>query len=304
MELDPKHLATLQVIRERGGLTAAAAILGTSQPALSRLIAEMEVRLGAPLFDRSSRPWRMTALGDSLASQGNAVRMAVSRANHAVEQFKGGTEGLIKLGATPYLTDAILTPLVAKFLGTVDDVRVDESLAYTAQLLRRLQRREIDLVIAPVDTMDITQGLESRRLVRARNIIACRQDHPLMSVNKLEKEALLEYPWIAPPVGSPLEADMRNVINDLGERNIRTAFTGGSLLSVMQILEDSDCLTTLPEYFMAKLKPRYQIAALALELSVPTRSIAMITNSDDVRSNLLTVFLDFMESELMLMNSA
>ena len=302
MELDPKHLATLQVIHERGGLTAAAQILGTSQPALSRLVTDMEIRLGAPLFDRSSRPWRMTSLGESLASQGGAVRMAISRANHAIDQFKGGTEGTIKLGGTPYLMDAMLTPLVASFLGTVTDVRIDQSVAYTPRLLRRLQRREVDLVIAPVDTMDITHGLESRRLIKAQNIIACRKDHPLMSVDNHQNDALLDYPWISPPPGSPLDADIRNVINSLGGGNIRTAFTGGTLLSVVQMLEQSDCLTALPQYFLSSLTTRYAIAALPLKLAVPTRSVAMITNSDDVRSNLLTVFLDFMEAQLKLID--
>lgn len=302
MDLDPKHLATLQVIRERGGLTAAAAVLGTSQPALSRLVADMELRLGAPLFDRSSRPWRMTSLGESLASQGIAVRMAITRANHAVEQFQGGTDGLIKLGGTPYLSDAVLSPMVASFISNVPEVRVEQSLAYTAQLLRRLHRREVDLVIAPVDTMDITQGLQSRRLIRANNIVACRKDHPLLSLGDELADAVLDCSWITPPNGSPLEADMRSILNDLGERTVRTAFSGASLMSTMQMLESTDCLAVLPQYALNRLAKRYDIAALPLPLSVPTRSIAMITNADDVRSNLLSVFLDFMEDKLKQVN--
>jgi len=184
MELDPKHLATLHIISTRGSLTVAATELGTSQPALSRLITDMEVRLGAPLFDRAQRPWRMTPLGESLASQGSAVRMAVVRANHAVGQFKGGTDGLIKLGGTPYLSEAVLPSMIATFQRKTPSVRIDQTLAYTAQLMRRLRRREIDLVVAPVDTMDITQGLNSRRVLGARNIVTCRKDHPLTRVRK------------------------------------------------------------------------------------------------------------------------
>ena len=125
MDIDPKHLATLYVIRERKGLTAAASLLGTSQPALSRLISDLEVRLGAPLFDRSVRPWQMTNLGESLASQGSAIRVALSRANLAIEQFKSGTEGLLKLGGTPYLCEAVLPPLITAFQNSMPDVCID-----------------------------------------------------------------------------------------------------------------------------------------------------------------------------------
>jgi len=296
MELDPKHLATLHVINERGGLTAAAAMLGTSQPALSRLVSDMEIRLGAPLFDRTTRPWRMTTLGESLASQGSAVHVAISRANYAIEQFKGGTDGLIKLGGTPYLSEAVLPPLIAAFQTSMPDVRIDQSHAFTAQLLRRLRRRELDIVIAPIDTMDITQGLHSRRLLAAKNIVTCRKQHPLTKLRKPRKQDLLDYRWISPPADSPLAADMRNVINRISDREVRTAYSGGSLSSVAQVLEQSDCLAVLPEYVLNKLASRYKVTSLTIKLSTPTRSVAMITNEDDVRSNLLTVFLDFLEN--------
>lgn len=295
MDIDPKHLATLHTIRERGGLTAAAAMLGTSQPALSRLISDMEIRLGAPLFDRTTRPWRLTTLGESLASQGSAVLVALSRASHAIEQYKGGTDGLIKLGGTPYLSDAVLPPLIAAFQTTFTDVRIEQSHAYTAQLLRRLRRREIDVVVAPVDTMDITQGLQSRRLLAAKNIVTCRKQHPLARLKKIRKQDLLDYRWISPPADSPLAADMRNVINRISDRQVRTAYSGGSLSSVAQVLEQSDCLAVLPEYVLKKLVRRYDVTSLNIKLSTPTRSVAMITNEDDVRSNLLTVFLEFLE---------
>lgn len=295
MELDPKHLAALHVIRERGGLTAAATLLGTSQPALSRLISDMEIRLGASLFDRSTRPWRMTTLGESLASQGSVVRVALSRASQSIEQFKGGTEGLLKLGGTPYLSEAVLPPLISAFQKKIPDVRIDQSHAYTAQLLRRLRRREIDLVLAPVDTMDITQGLHSRRLLAAKNIVTCRKHHPLKKLVKPRKQALLDYRWISPPADSPLAADMRNVINRISDREVRTAYSGGSLSSVAQILETSDYLAVLPEYVLNKLTSRYDLTTLNIKLSTPTRSVALITNEDDVRSNLLSVFLEFLE---------
>ena len=50
MRLEAKHLATLEVIRREGGLTRAAASLGTSQPALSRLVNDLEIPRDAEVF--------------------------------------------------------------------------------------------------------------------------------------------------------------------------------------------------------------------------------------------------------------
>jgi len=297
MELDPKYLSTLHVIRERGGLTAAATLLGTSQPALSRLVADLEIRLGAPLFDRTTRPWRMTALGDSLASQGSAIRLAVSRADHAIQQFKGGTDGLLKVGGTPYLSDGVLIPVIAAFQADNEDVRFDLTQAYMPALLRRLRRRDLDLVIGPVDTLDITQGLASNTLAAARNTIACRINHPLTRATPIDPTHLPDHKWISPPTDSPLEADMRDIFNSLGRSNPSTSLSGASLTSVMQMIENSDCLAVLPKYVVDSMTDRYKVTALKLELSTPTRSVAMITNADDVRPYLLSAFADFLQRE-------
>jgi len=95
---------------------------------------------------------------------------------------------------------------------------------------------------------------------------------------------------------SPLAADMRSVINKISDREVRTAFAGGSLSTVAQILEQSDCLAVLPHYVVKKLEQRYQLTSLNLKLSTPTRSVTMITNEEDAKSNLLSVFLEFIES--------
>jgi len=58
--------------------------------------------------------------------QGNAVRVALSRASQAVEQFNVGTDGLLKISATPYLSEAALPPLIAAFQNKWQDVQIDQ----------------------------------------------------------------------------------------------------------------------------------------------------------------------------------
>ena len=302
MELDPKHLATLHIIRESGNLTVAANQLNTSQPALSRLVTDLEVRLGTILFDRKARPWRMTALGESLASQGSAVRLAIERADHALDQFQGGTQGLIKLGSTPYVSEAVLPPVLASFQRKTPSARIDQSFAYTSRLLLRLRNREIDLAVIPLDTTENTAGLHMTEILSARNIVGCRVDHPLTQLKTVSPQKLFDYRWIAPPADSPLAADMNNVINKLGSHHARIAHAGGTVSSIAQIIEQSDCLAVLPDYVLRQLSKRYALTALSSELSTPTRTLTLFTHEDDVKSHLLSQFLEFLEHELKLLD--
>src|SRR3954469_12814419 len=79
MKIDPRQLMQLSAIVETGGLTEAAGLLGSSQPALSRTLSALEARLGQPLVLRDRRPLQPTALGRALAEQGDAIRLATRR---------------------------------------------------------------------------------------------------------------------------------------------------------------------------------------------------------------------------------
>ena len=53
----------IRIIAETHSISAAAAKLGISQPALSAYLKKLEVRLGVALFDRSVLPIRITEAG-------------------------------------------------------------------------------------------------------------------------------------------------------------------------------------------------------------------------------------------------
>lgn len=296
MDIESKHLAAIEIIREKGGLTQAAIKLKTSQPALSRLLSELEARLGAPLFDRTLRPWKLTALGEALALQGRAILSAQSRAHIAVSQFQTGDAGLIKLGGTPYFTDSVVTSLVAEFQQAHPELRIDVLYGYSAELTALVRQREIDLALCPLDTVALNPALEFTSLALARNVIACRTGHPLMKLTYPRPLALLDYGWVVPPAGSPLAQDLHTVLSGLGMSDVKVAFSGGSLASVLNYLRHSDCLSVLPESTVKQLGDAYDVATLKIETSTPHRRIGIITNSDDFQPNILKLLIEFIKS--------
>lgn len=61
-----RHLSVFHGVARAGSVNAAARLLHTSQPAVSRELRTLEERLGVPLFDRLPRGMRLTEAGQLL----------------------------------------------------------------------------------------------------------------------------------------------------------------------------------------------------------------------------------------------
>jgi DNA-binding transcriptional LysR family regulator len=173
--------------------------------------------------------------------------LAASRkAGEIVDRFRQGRSSVIRVGGTPFFTDGLISTMIAEFQNAYPDIRVDQSYGYLPELRAALEADRIDLAIAPIDILDEGSGLTFEEILPGRNIVACRSTHPLLMHRRLNTSGLLDYPWIAPPPGSPLLADMRTMMLSLGATEIKIRYTGGSLASTMNYMKATDALTVLP----------------------------------------------------------
>lgn len=277
MKIDPRQLMQLSAIVETGGLTEAAALLGTSQPALSRMLSALEARLGQPLVLRDRRALQPTALGRALAEQGDAIRLAARRSAEAADALRRGERGTVRLGGTPFFTDALISGMVAEFHRAHPTVRVDQRYGYTDELKALVKSGQLDLAVCPVELLgEGDEDLTFEKLLPGRNVVACRVGHPLLKVRPLRAESLLEHPWIEPPPGSPLIADLRTALLALGATRLHVVYAGGSLASLVNHLKATDSLTVLPHSVVFAVRKAGEITALPLDLEHPPRSLAIL----------------------------
>ena len=215
MQVDPRHLMQLAAIIESGGFTEAAARLGTSQPALSRMVATLESRLGEPLFFHR-RPLEPTPVCLTLAEQGRAVLEATRKASTSLDEFRRGEQGVVRLAGPPFFMDAVVAGMVADFLSEHPRVRVDQTHGYPSDLVAKVRAGQVDVALCPIDPLEQDPDLQFTPLFEAHNVLACRADHPLCGKAKVVVDDLLEYPWIAPPPNSPLNLDLKNLLVSMG----------------------------------------------------------------------------------------
>ncbi|MGE8685488.1 MAG: LysR family transcriptional regulator [Achromobacter sp.] len=114
MEL--RQLEAFAAVMSTGSVTAAGRLLGRSQPAISRLLQELEAEIGYPLFARSGP--RVTP-----TEQGFLLYDDVARALNSLQQIRGRAEEIARGQAQPLLmaaTSALAAGLVPGALKRIE----------------------------------------------------------------------------------------------------------------------------------------------------------------------------------------
>lgn len=284
MKLNERHLMQLAAVLDAGGVSEGAAMLGLTQPAVSRSLAMLEARVGEALFIKGKRPLQATALGMQLAVQGRAIITASRRASDAVQGFVRGTEGLVRIGGVPFFMDAIISRMIGEFQNRESEVTVQQYYMNLPEIAAGLEAGQIDMGIAPIGAIDLGPGFEFTEILPGRNVVACRTGHPLMRKRPLEAQDLTAFPWVAPLPGSPLMSDLQMILMSIGMSDLIIRYSGGSLMSVMNVLTETDALAVLPFSVVFAGRKENRVAALPFDIPQPNRSLGILRRINTARS--------------------
>lgn len=276
MKIDPRHLEILAAIVDCGGLSEGAASIGKSQPSVSRSLGILEERLGTKLFAAGKRPLQPTELCLALAQHGRAVRTANQAAGETVAQFKTGRSGAVRVAGTPIFMDGVVSPMLAGFQAKFPAIRIDTSYGYVDDILAQLEQGAQDLGIVPITEARLPPGMMVQRILPGRNVIACRVGHPLTRGTSLRVADIAKFPWVAPPPTSPLYQDLRDALQRIGMSDFKVSFSGGTLSSVANVIQESDALTVLPYSVVFNMRRRRQLEALSIRIGDPDRHLYLI----------------------------
>ena len=279
MKLNERHLIQLAAVLDAGGVSEGAAVLGLSQPAVSRALAMLEARVGQPLFLRGKRPLQATPLGLHLATHGRTMLAASRSASEAVQGYLRGTTGVVRMGGVPFFMDAMIARMVAEFQNLEPDVSVQQSYGNLPEMQAALGADQIDLAIVPMGLVDAAPGFAFAEILPGRNIVACRPAHPLLRKAKLQTTDLLDYPWVAPLPGSPLLSDLHMILLSIGMSEVNIRYAGGSLMSVITYVAETNALAVMPHSVVFAQRRENRITVLPLDIPQPNRSLGILRRS-------------------------
>jgi DNA-binding transcriptional LysR family regulator len=291
MLLDSRQLEHLAAIVDHATLQEAAISLGTSQPALSRMIRQMEDRIGVLLFTRGSRPLVVTEMGRRLSDQGRAIKAARTRAEQDIALSARGMTGQLKIGASPFMCDRLVGDAIATFYANRPDIEVEMIADYIPGLERGILLNQIDVVICPVKLIFTSKNeLHVEPLFKDEHVIVARKDHPLVHKSKVTPEDLENASWIGHAQRSMLYSDMATTLASIGVTNLKFGFHSESAGANFEMLRKTDFLTVLPRYALSKTQTESGLSILPVQFTTAGLTVGMVTLKQRQPSALLAAF--------------
>jgi DNA-binding transcriptional LysR family regulator len=146
-EIDPQLLRVLRAVADGGSITRAAAALGSSQPAVSQLVARAEQRLGHALVLRGGRGATLTHAGQVLADHALHVQAALTAAREDLDAVGGLSRGRVRLAGFPSASSALVPAVLARLAATAPGVTTSYVEVEPPEALDLLRGGEIDVAL-------------------------------------------------------------------------------------------------------------------------------------------------------------
>jgi DNA-binding transcriptional LysR family regulator len=283
-------LHVLMAVVQAGNMSKAAALLNTTQPAISRSIAELERTIGVRLLDRNSQGVEVTEYGRVLLDGGAAVFDDLRQAVKNIRLLADPTTGEVRIGCSHFLAGSFVSAVIQRLFRRYPRIASHLVTAQADSLYRELSERNVDLLIAARWGSPIDERFEFESLFEDRFVVAASAQSRWARRRKIELAELVNEPWVLPPP--------RNIIASLALESFRAS--GLDYPRTIVITESPQVRLTLPAtgpfltmFAAAVLRfpaRRTELKALPVPLPIAPVPIGIVTLKNRTLSSVARLF--------------
>jgi DNA-binding transcriptional LysR family regulator len=274
------HLRLLAALAQSGQIGLAAARLGISQPAASRLLAEMEGLTGHPVHRRDGRGIALTEAGQRLAARATRILAELTDAGRDLSESAEGTRGHVTLGSvTGPALDRVLPALRSARLA-LPHVSVEVEVGTSDQLADLLLSARVDFALARIPPGKDPTLFDLHPLGPEPVALVTRADHALARKPDLIPADLLAYDWLLPGPAAILTRTVHARLQALGLPPPPGRLSTSSFLLTLALIQQSNAIAPLARAVALSFAPKGSAyAVLPIDLGLTVAPYGLMTRA-------------------------
>lgn len=275
--LKTRHLVLLVELGRHRSIMGAAQAANLTQPAASKLLAELEHALGVPLFERLPRGVLPTAFGEVLIRRAGAALAEMDAAHQEVMELLSGLSGRVAVGTVLTPSTGLLPDALHLLRHSHPKVQVTVTVDTSKLLIQRLREGQLDLVIGRILDSVSAAELHFEPITDEPHSLIVRAGHPLLQRSDLSLKDLAREAWILPAHGSILRDRLTALFLAQGLDQPQQTTETTALPMITKLLTQSDMLVPLPPEVLQSHLDSGLLAVLPFDLGLRMDAYGFVT---------------------------
>jgi len=268
------QLQAFVAVAEQLSIRGAARVLGISQPAVTKIVRELERALGAPLVERSVKGVQLTTYGQAFSPRARLLLADMRRARDEIAQIRDGATGRIAVAVSTSAALTVLPAAFKEFHARMPAVDVHFSEAVLPWMLMRLRDGSLDFAVAHVSRQVLDTEFEGIELFPVRLAIGLRVGHPLRHCRSLAELHAAE--WVLPGEGELARESVMPIFSPIGLPPPARIIFGNSVTVALGLVGEMDLIGMFVEPLVEVAFKRYGVRRIEVEETLPTLSMCVI----------------------------
>nr|WP_315591424.1 LysR substrate-binding domain-containing protein [uncultured Cupriavidus sp.] len=275
-----RHLQLLVALDEFRHLGRTAEFLAVSQPAVSKVLAEVEKMLGMTLFTRSTRGTEPTPAGESLVRFARSVLAQYDVTRDEIEAVASGAAGRVRVGAMGATLPVLLARAVTQLKDRSPRATVLIEEGDLTHLLPRLRLSELDVIVGRLEPSYAAPDLVTEALYEEPMVAIVAAGHPLARKARPDWSDLAQGPLVMPPPWASLRVKIEQAFFLHGQQPPADVMESSSYLAVTTFVAQRQAVGFVARSVGQQLQTegRFHVLAMPVELDLPP--IGLITLRD------------------------
>ena len=293
VNLRARHLSVFAAVARSGSMQRAAVDVHLTQPAVSKLIAELEAMFGASLFVRSKRGVSLTECGQALLAGAQTVLNDLADTEKTIAAISAGLIGRIRIGVLPVAEARLLPSALLTLRRRAPGVRVRIEEGSRTFLLSALLRGELDCVIGRLHHRAAEDDVVHVPLLELPICVICAPSHPLARARRVTFRDLAAYPWILPQEGAPIRAIIEREFAAAGLMPPVPAVESTSIRLNHALTADTDLICVMTADAALAYAKAGDLVRLPVTIGTPLPAVGVMLRKG-TPSHALSLFIDIL----------